>query len=269
MFSTLLAPGATAVLNADIPQYVALCDAARERGLTTISYGKKDSDLRLIDVRPSAGGQILHLEAFGKPIETVLPVMGGFQAYNALCAAGLVIACGGAPETSLLALAEVTGVPGRLQYIGTSKKGGEIFVDYAHKPDALENVLEALHPHVAAYTGAKLGIVFGCGGNRDKGKRPIMGNIAQKKADWVIVTDDNPRHEEPASIRAEILKGCASQVNVQEVGDRAVAIAEGIAKLNAHDVLIIAGKGHEPGQIVGDTILPFDDADEARKVLNS
>jgi UDP-N-acetylmuramoyl-L-alanyl-D-glutamate--2,6-diaminopimelate ligase len=130
----------------------------------------------------------------------------------------------------------------------------------------LENVLRALRPHVTAH-GAKLGVVFGCGGNRDKGKRPIMGGIAQKQADWVIVTDDNPRHEESAVIRAEILAGCADKTHIQEIGDRARAIAEGIGKLSANDVLIIAGKGHEPGQIVGDKVLPFDDAETARKVL--
>ena len=153
-----------------------------------------------------------------------------------------------------------------MQFIGTSASGGAVFVDYAHKPDALDNVLSAMRPHAAARHG-KLGVLFGCGGNRDKGKRPIMGRIAQKKADWVIVSDDNPRHEEPAVIRAEILAGCADKSNVQEIGDRAQAIAEGIGKLNAHDVLIIAGKGHEPGQIVGDKVLPFDDGEEARKVL--
>jgi UDP-N-acetylmuramoyl-L-alanyl-D-glutamate--2,6-diaminopimelate ligase len=154
-----------------------------------------------------------------------------------------------------------------LQFIGTSKKGGEVFVDYAHKPDALESVLRAMRPRVAAFQGAKLGIVFGCGGNRDKGKRPIMGEIAQKQADWVVITDDNPRNEDPAIVRAEILTGCADKSHVQEVGDRKEAIIEGIEKLNTHDVLIIAGKGHEPGQIVGDKVLPFDDAEEARKAL--
>jgi len=150
---------------------------------------------------------------------------------------------------------------------GKSKRGGEVYVDYAHKPGALENVLRAMRPYVAENSGAKLGVIFGCGGNRDKGKRPIMGDLAQKLADWVIVTDDNPRFEDATVVRAEILAGCANRSNVHEVGDRGSAISEGINKLNARDVLIIAGKGHEPGQIVGDKVLPFDDAEEARKVL--
>ena len=267
LFSTLLPTGATAVLNADIPEFPVLAETAQKRGLKILSYGKNGADLCLIEARPDPRGQILRLEVFGQKAEVLLPVIGGFQAWNALCAAGLVIGSGGEAFAVIQALAQVTGVPGRLQFIGTSKKGGAVFVDYAHKPDALENVLRAMRPHVAAHN-AKLGVVFGCGGNRDKGKRPIMGDIAQRLADWVIVSDDNPRHEEAAVIRAEVLAGCADKKNVQEIGDRAVAIAEGIARLNANDVLIIAGKGHEPGQIVGDTVLPFDDAEEARKVLS-
>ncbi len=267
LFSTLLPVGASAVLNADVEQFSVLADVSSKRGINIISYGKNGKDLRLIEARPDPRGQILRLEVFGKTVEILLPVMGGFQAWNALCAAGLVIGSGSAPEATIEALSKVSGVPGRLQFIGTSKKGGAVFVDYAHKPDALDNVLRALRPHIAAHDGAKLGVVFGCGGNRDKGKRPIMGDIAQREADWVVVTDDNPRNEEPATIRAEILAGCVDTANVHEVGDRALAIAEGIGKLNAHDVLVIAGKGHEPGQIVGDKVLPFDDLEEARKVL--
>jgi UDP-N-acetylmuramoyl-L-alanyl-D-glutamate--2,6-diaminopimelate ligase len=267
LFSELLPTGAAAVLNADVPQFSALVDIARMRGLKIISYGKNGKELRLIEARPDPKGQILRLEVFGKATEVLLSVIGSFQAWNALCAAGLVIGSGSAAEAAVAALEKVSGVPGRLQFIGTSKKGGEVFIDYAHKPDALENVLRAMRPHVAAYKGAKLGVVFGCGGNRDKGKRPIMGDIAQKQADWVVVTDDNPRHEDPAVIRAEVLAGCADTSNVHDVGNRAAAIFEGIAKLGAHDVLIIAGKGHEAGQIVGDKVLPFNDAEEARKVL--
>jgi UDP-N-acetylmuramoyl-L-alanyl-D-glutamate--2,6-diaminopimelate ligase len=266
LFSELLPAGAAAVLNADIPEFAMLANTAKSRGLKIISYGRQGKDLRLIEAVADPRGQILRLEAFGKPVEALLPVIGGFQAWNALCAAGLVIGGGSAPDAAVAALARVTGVPGRMQFVGMSQKGGAVFVDYAHKQDALENVLQAMRPHVTAHK-AKLGVVFGCGGNRDKGKRPIMGGIAQKQADWVIVTDDNPRHEEPDAIRAEILAGCADKTNVQEIGDRAKAIAEGIGKLNANDVLIIAGKGHEPGQIVGDKVLPFDDASTAKKVM--
>jgi UDP-N-acetylmuramoyl-L-alanyl-D-glutamate--2,6-diaminopimelate ligase len=265
LFAELLPSGAAAVLNADIPEFETLAATATSRGLKIISYGKQGKDLRLISALPNPRGQILHLEAFGKKKEIHLPIIGGFQAWNALCAVGLVIGSGDA-ETAVTALEKVSGVPGRMQFIGTSSKGGAVFVDYAHKPDALENALAAMRPHTRAHD-AKLGVVFGCGGNRDKGKRPIMGNIAHKQADWVIVTDDNPRKEDPAMIRAEILAGCADTSNIQEIGDRAQAIAEGVRKLTANDILIVAGKGHEPGQIVGETILPFDDAEEVRKVL--
>ncbi|MDE2029119.1 MAG: UDP-N-acetylmuramoyl-L-alanyl-D-glutamate--2,6-diaminopimelate ligase [Alphaproteobacteria bacterium] len=266
LFERILPEGAAAVLNADIPEYAALEAAAKKRKLKIISYGRQGHDLRLLDLLPDAQGQTLRLEAFGKEIDARLSVIGGFQAWNALCAAGMAIGGGEDAEAVLAALAAITGVPGRLQFIGLSAKGGAVFVDYAHKPDALENVLAALRAHVVPH-GAKLGVIFGCGGNRDAGKRPIMGRIAQEKADWVIVSDDNPRHEEPGMIRAAILAGCADKTNVKEVGDRAKAIAAGIEKLGAHDVLVIAGKGHEPGQIVGDKVLPFDDAEEARKVL--
>lgn len=267
LFSRLLPKGAAAVLNADVPEFEPLSAIAKERGLRLISYGRKAKELRLVDVKSDTGSQILTVEAFGRKKEILLPVMGNFQAWNALCAAGLVIGGGEEAEATLDSLSKVSVVPGRLQFIGTSDKGGEIFVDYAHKPGAIENVIRAMRPYVAPHAGAKLGILFGCGGNRDKGKRPMMGDIAQKQADWVIVTDDNPRYEEPAEIRAEILAGCADRSNVVEIGDRAEAILEGIKKLNAHDVLIIAGKGHEPGQIIKDKVLPFDDAEEARKVL--
>jgi UDP-N-acetylmuramoyl-L-alanyl-D-glutamate--2,6-diaminopimelate ligase len=266
LFSTLLPVGAAAVLNADIPECAALTQTARQRGLKIISYGKNATDLRLIAAQPIAQGQNLKLEIFGKKTDIVLPVIGGFQAWNALCAAGLAIGSGEAVGATIQAMTKITGVPGRLQLIGTSPSGGAVFVDYAHKPDALDNVLRAMRPHTHAHQG-KLGVVFGCGGNRDKGKRPIMGDIAQRQADWVIVSDDNPRYEDPATIRAEILIGCVDKKNVIEIGDRAQAIAAGIAQLGVNDVMIIAGKGHEPGQIIGDQTLPFDDAEEARKIL--
>jgi UDP-N-acetylmuramoyl-L-alanyl-D-glutamate--2,6-diaminopimelate ligase len=266
LFSRLLPEGAAAVLNADVPQFEALSEVAKARRLRLISFGKKANELRLVDARMVSNGQVLSLEIFGKRKEVLLPVMGSFQAWNALGAVGLVIGSGGDADAVVEALGKVSGVPGRLQFIGTSETGGEVFVDYAHKPDALENVLRAMRPYVEE-RGTKLGVVFGCGGNRDRGKRPIMGDLAQRLADWVVVTDDNPRNEDPAVIRAEILAGCKEVSNVHEVGDRGAAILEGIKKLKAHDVVVIAGKGHEPGQIVGDKVLPFDDAEEARKVL--
>ncbi len=268
LFTGLLPRGASAVLNADIPQYSELSALALKGGLKIISFGKSGEDLRLVESIPDSKGQILKLESYGKNIELLLPAIGDFQAWNALCAAGLAIGSGSSPDRVLESLSKVTGVPGRLQYIGSSSKSGDVFVDYAHKPDALASVLRALRPHVNAHHGAKLGVVFGCGGDRDKGKRPIMGDIAQREADWVIVTDDNPRSEDPIKIRAEILAGCGNKSNVLEIGDRAKAIAEGVARLNSHDVLIVAGKGHEPGQIIGDKVLPFDDAEQVRKALS-
>ena len=266
LFTHLLPSGATAVLNADISEFAPLSDAARKRGLKVISYGKNSSDIRLLDAVPDAKGQRLGVEIMGKKHDMLLPLIGSFQAWNALCALGMVIGSGGEADKAIEGLERITGVPGRLQYVGASPKGGAVFVDYAHKPDALDNVLRALRPHVEAHKGAKLGVAFGCGGNRDKGKRPIMGEIAARLADWVIITDDNPRHEDPASIRREILAGC-SVGNVQEIPDRSEAIDAGIARLGPGDVFVIAGKGHEHGQIIGDETLPFDDVEVARKVL--
>ncbi|MDR3450625.1 MAG: UDP-N-acetylmuramoyl-L-alanyl-D-glutamate--2,6-diaminopimelate ligase [Alphaproteobacteria bacterium] len=266
LFEELLPVRAAAVLNADSDMFPVLRDTAQKRGLEIIAYGKEGADLRLIEAQPDARGQILKLEVFGRKHEVLLPVIGGFQAWNALCAAGLAIGSGADSDAVIGALGKVSGVPGRMQFIGTSAKGGAVFVDYAHKPDALDNVLQAMRPHVAAQK-AKLGVIFGCGGNRDAGKRPIMGEIAARLADFTIVTDDNPRNEDAATIRAAVLAGCRDKANVTEIGDRARAIAAGIEKLGAGDVLIIAGKGHEPGQTVGDRVLPFDDAEEARKVL--
>jgi UDP-N-acetylmuramoyl-L-alanyl-D-glutamate--2,6-diaminopimelate ligase len=263
LLDAVLPEGGVAVLNADAPEFAPLAEIARIRKQKVITYGAKGKDLKLIEVKPDAKGQILHVELFGKKKEILLPVIGVFQAWNALCALGLVIGCGDDADRAADAVSKTSGVPGRLELIGT-KNGASVFVDYAHKPAALENVLTAIRPHAKG----KLGTVFGCGGDRDKGKRPMMGDIARRLADWVIVTDDNPRHEDPASIRREILTG-GTGGDVIEIADRAEAIKAGIARLNKGDVLIIAGKGHEPGQIIGETTLPFDDADVARKVLKS
>jgi len=267
LFTAVMPKKSIAVLNTDASEYEEIAADSRGRGHTIISYGQGGKDLRLKKVTPDSRGQILQFEMFGKPAEILLPVIGSFQAWNALCALGMVIGSGADHAKAAEALGKVTGVPGRLQLAGYTKSGAAIFVDYAHKPDALENVLKALRPHVAVHRGAKLGVVFGCGGNRDAGKRPIMGAIAQRGADWVIVTDDNPRHEEPSSIRQAILGGCKPGPDLREIGDRAEAIAAGINRLGPNDVLVIAGKGHESGQIIGDKTLPFDDAEVARKVL--
>lgn len=280
LFNELVEAGGAAVLNADIPEYDALCAAARARGLHVISYGKNAQDLKVLEIVPDSKGQVLRLSAFGREHRVLFPVLGQFQAWNALCALGLALGSG-APEAArddvgkvaaaVSALEQVHVVPGRLQHIGVTPSGGSVFVDYAHKPNALENVLTALRPHVNAKAGGRLVVVFGCGGNRDKGKRPIMGGIAQSLADHVIITDDNPRNEDPSTIRREILEGCKAQGSPApvEIGDRAEALRVAITGLKRGDALVIAGKGHESGQIVGDITIPFDDVLVAREVLSS
>jgi UDP-N-acetylmuramoyl-L-alanyl-D-glutamate--2,6-diaminopimelate ligase len=188
-----------------------------------------------------------------------LPLVGAFQVENALLAAGLAIATGGDPPAVFAALAHLTGARGRLELVGT-RRNAPIFVDYAHKPDALAKALEALRP----YAAGRLVVVFGAGGDRDRGKRPLMGAVAAAKADWVVVTDDNPRSEDPAAIRAAIM---AAAPGAAEIGDRRQAIGAAIAGLRAGDVLLIAGKGHETGQIIGDRTVPFSDHEAVAAVL--
>ena len=208
---------------------------------------------------PSATGQVLEVVAEGRTHEIALPLVGLFQGMNALAAAGLVMACDGVGFAQLVPLLEkLHGVPGRLELV----KGAPVYVDYAHTPHGLETVLKALRPH----TSGRLVVVFGCGGDRDKGKRPVMGGIATKLADLAIITDDNPRGEDAAKIRAEIRAGAP---NAAEIGDRRTAISEAVAGLEAGDVLVIAGKGHEQGQIVGDAVLPFDDVKEAEDAIHA
>jgi UDP-N-acetylmuramoyl-L-alanyl-D-glutamate--2,6-diaminopimelate ligase len=195
----------------------------------------------------------------GRIFDVRLPLLGEYQAANALVAAGLAIAAGEGAGRVLPALQDLKGVKGRLEIVGGAR-GGLAVVDYAHKPEALAAVLDALRP----FATGKLICVIGCGGDRDKGKRPLMGAIVVEKSDVVIVTDDNPRTERPEAIRAEIL---AAAPGAREIGDRAEAIRAGVAMLSEGDVLVVAGKGHETGQIVGDKVLPFSDHDEVRKAL--
>jgi len=269
LFTELLPEGAPAILNADAPEFELLTRIANKRKQNIIDYGRNGKEIKLLGIEPSTNGQIIRVAIFAQKYEILLPLLGEFQTWNALCALGLVAATGGDVARAAKALEKVSGVRGRLELAGRTKNGAAIFVDYAHKPDALENVLKTLRTYTETRKGAKLGVVFGCGGNRDKGKRPMMGEIARRLADWVIVTDDNPRHEDPATIRKEILAGATLNGHLQEIGDRAKAISAGIERLKAGDVLIIAGKGHETGQIVGDKTLPFDDADVARQVLDT
>ena len=261
LFDELLAPGGTAVLNADLSIYQELRARCARRGIEILSYGIAESDLRLMTREPTAEGQILMLDVLGRPRRVAVPLAGTFQAFNVLAALGLTIATGLAPEAALEALPDLEGVPGRIERVGRTPQGGQVFVDYAHTPAALETVLEAIRPH----TQARLWVVFGCGGDRDRGKRPLMGEIACRLADRSIVTDDNPRGEDPAAIRREIL---ATAPNAEECSERGEAIAHAVAALGPGDVLVIAGKGHESGQIVGDRILPFNDRDVARAAIS-
>jgi UDP-N-acetylmuramoyl-L-alanyl-D-glutamate--2,6-diaminopimelate ligase len=270
LFTEVLAPDGVAVLNADIPEFGRLDQAAKAAGRRVLSYGRRGRDLRIDARTPLSSGQFVTMRAFGRRWDFTLPLVGEFQLMNALCALGLVIACEiedlQAPISDGLArivrtLESLRGVRGRLEPVGGVPNGASVYIDYAHKPDALVAVLETLRPHA---TG-RLVVAFGCGGDRDPGKRPLMGAIAARLADRVIVTDDNPRREDPASIRAAILKSSPGAV---EIGDRAEAIAAGIRGLEAGDIFVIAGKGHEQGQIIGDTVKPFDDAAVARAVIS-
>ena len=258
LFSEVVEDGGTAVVWADDPASREVLGAARRHGLKTITVGSQGEDLKLVARTPTPLGQALEIEAGGKLHKVMLPLIGAYQTANALCAAGLVIATGGDVMATLQNLARVLPVRGRLERAGLTKAGAAIYVDYAHTPDGLRAAIEALRPH----TGEQLHVVFGAGGDRDTGKRPEMGAIAVELADRVYVTDDNPRTEEPAAIRAAIMAGAPGAV---EIGGRREAIRAAIQAAGPHDVVLIAGKGHEQGQIVGTQVLPFDDVTVARE----
>ncbi|PLX36497.1 MAG: UDP-N-acetylmuramoyl-L-alanyl-D-glutamate--2,6-diaminopimelate ligase [Hyphomicrobiales bacterium] len=260
LFTTLLPDDGTVVVDADEPYADRVAAVAGERGLPLFTIGRAGMGLRLTDLAEESAGQRLTIEAGGETYTVLLPLIGRFQVSNALISAGLAIVTGTPVAVSLAALEHLQGAPGRLDLVGRTENGAPCFVDYAHKPDALANVLAALRPHVAG----RLVVVFGAGGDRDPGKRAIMGEIAARDADVVIVTDDNPRSEDPARIRAAIM---AAAPGAKEIGDRHQAIAEAVAMLQAGDVLVVAGKGHETGQIVGDQVLPFSDHEEVRAAL--
>jgi len=259
LFRDLLPDGAPAVIDADSAVAPRVIEAARARGLNLVTVGRNGEGIRLLSAARDRFASILDLEFGGRARRVKFPLPGDFQVSNALVAAGLCIATGSEADAVFHALQKLHGAPGRLERVGEAR-GAAVFVDYAHKPDALEKALAALRPFVRG----RLVVVFGCGGDRDPGKRPIMGEIAVRLADVAIVTDDNPRSENPAAIRAEILAAAPSAI---EIGDRGAAIRAGIAMLADGDALMIAGKGHETGQIVGARTLPFSDADEARAAL--
>jgi UDP-N-acetylmuramoyl-L-alanyl-D-glutamate--2,6-diaminopimelate ligase len=260
LFEALLPRGRTAVLNADSPSFSAFAATAALNGLTLMSVGEHGQGLRLVERRPTADGQDLVIEAQGELHKLRLPLVGAFQADNALVAAGLCIAAGEETGAVLKALETLEGAPGRLQRVGSGPQGGEAYVDYAHTPDGLQTVLKALRPHARG----RLIVVFGAGGDRDRSKRSLMGRAAAELADLAIVTDDNPRSEDAASIRAQILAAAPSAL---EVGDRRAAIRAAVAQLRDGDIVVVAGKGHEQGQVVGAEILPFDDVAETAAAL--
>ena len=259
LFTEVLPPGGTAVINADSEQAGEVSLVARRAGRRTMTVGRAGDTLRLEGLEPERFAQRLRVRHAGRPVDVRLPLLGSYQAGNALLAAGLALASGEAAERVLPALERLEGVKGRLEVMG-AVQGGLVVIDYAHKPDALAAALKALRP----FAPGKLICVFGCGGDRDTAKRPIMGRIAGQLADTVIVTDDNPRSESPAAIRAAILAGAP---HAHEIGDRAEAIAAGARLLGAGDVLLVAGKGHETGQIVGDKVIPFSDHDVVQSLL--
>jgi UDP-N-acetylmuramoyl-L-alanyl-D-glutamate--2,6-diaminopimelate ligase len=259
LFSELLPEGATAVVNADAASAPQVIAAAQSHGRRLLTVGRAGEGLKLERLVREGFAQRMSVAHEGRVFDVRLPLLGDYQAANALVAAGLAVATGEAAGRVLPALQALKGVAGRLEIVGQAR-GGLAVVDYAHKPEALAAVLDALRP----FTTAKLICVMGCGGDRDKGKRPLMGAIAAEKADVVIVTDDNPRSERPEAIRAEIL---AAAPGAREIGDRAEAIRSGVALLGEGGVLVVAGKGHETGQIVGDKVLPFSDREEVRKAL--
>ena len=258
LFAEVVEPDGAAVIWTDDPKSDEVAARAGARGLRLLTVGARGEALRLVEREPTQLGQRLTIEADGKVHKVELPLIGAYQAANALTAAGLVLATGGDLERILACLPRVQGVRGRLERAVITRAGAPVYVDYAHTPDAIEAAVAALRPHARG----RLILVFGAGGDRDVGKRPEMGAAAARLAERVIVTDDNPRSEDPAAIRRAILAGAPDAV---EVPGRREAIAAAVAEAGADDIILLAGKGHEQGQIVGDRILPFDDVAVARE----
>ena len=267
LFAEVVGDGGTAVVWADDEWSGRVLRVVRERGLRLLTVGEFGDDIRLLSCEPTHLGQELEIELGGENRIVMLPLIGGYQAANALTAAGLVLATGGDPARIADALGRLQPVRGRLERAAIAFGGAPVYVDYAHTPDALGAAIDALRPHVAEESGGRLIIVFGAGGDRDKGKRGPMGRVAAELSDVVIVTDDNPRGEDPAAIRAAVLEGAGPAA--REIGDRRAAIAAAIAEAGRDDIVLIAGKGHEQGQIVGSgdalRVLPFDDVTVARE----
>lgn len=262
LFSRVLPPEGSAVINIDDAKGDELVKIATARGQDVVTIGAGKGDLQILSGRFDATGQEVRYSWRGEIHAARLNLIGGFQAQNVLTAAALTIACGAQSGDVFRCLAELQTVPGRMQLAATRANGSSVFVDFAHTPDALKTALRALRPHVLG----RLIVVFGAGGDRDTTKRPLMGVAARDNADVVFVTDDNPRSEDPAAIRRMVLTDCPEAT---EVGDRAYAILAGVDALQPGDALLIAGKGHEKGQIVGDDVLPFDDVEQASVAVHA
>ncbi|MCB9948936.1 MAG: UDP-N-acetylmuramoyl-L-alanyl-D-glutamate--2,6-diaminopimelate ligase [Rhodospirillaceae bacterium] len=260
LFFDLLPAGGAAVVNADDDHGAALIAELRAAGRRVVDFGRTAGALAIVSAKATAGGQDLDLTLFGRSWQVHLPLAGRFQADNAVAALGLVLAAGADVAAAVGALAHLKSVRGRLELAAVHPSGAPVYVDYAHTPDALATMLHAVRPHVRG----RLVVVFGCGGDRDPGKRPQMGAVVDELADLPILTDDNPRSEDPAAIRAAARAACPRAV---EIGDRRDAIHAAVAGLRAGDVLVVAGKGHEQGQTIGATVRPFDDATEARAAV--
>lgn len=261
----LVKPDGAAIINADAVEGHAFEESAKARGLKLVLCGwraPRDQGLKIIEIQPRPNAQTMSLLWQGKECKVELPLIGEFQAINAVTAATLALALGETPETVFAGMEKLLPVKGRMEHVGQSKTGGHVFVDYAHTPDGLDVLLRAARPHAPG----RIIAVFGCGGDRDSDKRPKMGAIAHRHADIVIVTDDNPRNEEPASIRAQILNGAPNAI---EIGDRTQAIREAIVMMKPGDAVLIAGKGHETGQVIKGVTHPFSDQDVVKAVLES
>jgi UDP-N-acetylmuramoyl-L-alanyl-D-glutamate--2,6-diaminopimelate ligase len=259
LFDTLLPTDGVAVVNLDSPEGAEVVRVAAARGIRCLTVGHRGQDLKLISAGQFGFDQKLILEWQGQRYDILLPLAGAFQASNALVAAGLALAVGEQPDNVFEALRHLRGVKGRLERVAEVNKA-LVLIDYAHKPEALEQALIALRP----FASGRLICISGCGGDRDRAKRPIMGEIARRLADEIIITDDNPRSEDPAAIRQSILAACPG---ARDIGDRFAAIKAGVEMVQAGDVVLIAGKGHETGQMIGQTIVPFSDHDAVRSIL--
>jgi UDP-N-acetylmuramoyl-L-alanyl-D-glutamate--2,6-diaminopimelate ligase len=260
LFTEVLPPKGVAVINADSDKAAKVIELCRARGHSIMTFGNTGCEIQILHVDHTIDGQQINLRCFGKDYSVFVPVVGSFQVSNLLCALGLSVASGIAVEQVVKILPNILGVPGRMEKVPGAKNKPTVIVDYAHTPDGLEKALQ----ETKMLTKGKLWVVFGCGGNRDKGKRPLMGEIAAKFADHVVVTDDNPRNEDPASIRQEVMGTCPKAHNI---GDREKAIAFAISKAGSQDTILLAGKGHEKFQWIGSNKMVFDDVTIARKLL--